>query len=260
MPYINLLCEIKEGVATITINRPKVLNVLNAETMRELDDAFSDLSDNANVRAVIITGAGERAFSAGADVNELAALTSVEAKQFMNRGQAVLDKIENLGKPTLAAINGYAVGGGLELAMACTLRVASQNAKLGQPEINLGIIPGYGGTQRLPRLVGKAKAMEMILTGEMIDAAEAHSLGLVNRVTPAQELMPAATKLMKTILSRGPLAVAYALEAINKGLQMPLAEAIAFEGNLAGVLFNSEDRVEGCRAFLEKRAPEFRGK
>lgn len=260
MPFINLLCEIKEGVATVTINRPKVLNTLNAETVGELEDVFSDLRDNANVRAVIITGAGDRAFSAGADVNELAALTTVETKEFMNRGQAVFHKVENLGKPTLAAINGYAVGGGLELAMACTLRIASEKAKLGQPEIILGIIPGYGGTQRLPRLIGKAKAMEMILTGDAIDAAEAHRLGLVNRVVPPEELIAEAEKLVKTILSRGPLAVAYALEAINKGLDMPLAEAIAFEGSLMSVLFGSEDRVEGCKAFLEKRTPEFKGR
>lgn len=260
MPYINLLCEIKEGIATVTVNRPKALNALNAETVAELDDVFTDLRDDANARAVILIGAGDRAFVSGADIKELSALTTVEAKEYINRGQAVLEKIENLGKPTLAAINGYALGGGLELAMACTLRVASEKARLGQPEVMLGIIPGYGGTQRLPRLVGRAKAMEMILTGDMIDAAEALQLGLVNKVVPPEELIPEAEKLLKTILSRGPLAVAYALEAINKGLDMPLAEAIAFEGNLISVLFSSADRTEGCRAFLEKRNPEFKGK
>jgi len=260
MTYINILCDIRESVASVTINRPKVLNALNAETMAELDDVFTDLRKNANVRGVIVTGAGDRAFVSGADINELMALGTVEAKEYINRGQSVLDKIENLGKPSIAAINGYALGGGLELAMACTLRIASQKAKLGQPEVMLGIIPGYGGTQRLPRLVGKAKAIEMILTGDMIDAIEAHRLGLVNRVVSPEELMPETRKVMKAILARGPLAVAYAMEAINRGLDMPLAEAIAFEGNLISVLFSSEDRTEGCKAFLERRDPEFKGK
>ncbi len=259
MPYTSLLCEIEDGIATVTINRPKALNALNAETVAELGDAISDLRKSPHVRGLILTGGGDRAFVAGADINELAVLTSVEAKNYINRGQGVLSNIENLGKPSVAAINGFALGGGLELAMACTLRIASEKAKLGQPEVTLGIIPGYGGTQRLPRLVGKGKALEMILTGDIIDADEALRLGLVNKVVPHEELMTEAEKLLRTILSRGPLAVRYALEAVNKGLDMSLPEAVAFEGNLISVLFSSDDRTEGCRAFLEKRKPEFKG-
>jgi enoyl-CoA hydratase len=251
----------REGaVAVVTFNRPKVLNALNLATLDELAATMRQLQHDATVRCVIITGAGEKSFVAGADINELAALTPTLGREHARAGQAVFDIIEQLGKPVIAAINGYALGGGCELAMACTLRIAADTARLGQPEINLGIIPGYGGTQRLARLIGTGRALELLLTGEQIGAAEALRLGLVNRVVPPADLMPEAHKLAATIAGKAPVAVRYILEAVRCGMQQPLGDAQAFEATLFGLVASTEDMREGTRAFLEKRAAEFRGK
>lgn len=260
MDYENLIFEKKDGVAIITVNRPKVLNALNWKTMEELGDVFLSVKADADLGAAILTGAGDKAFIAGADIGELAVQTPIPGKEAIEKGQAVLNIIENLPKPAIAAVNGYALGGGCEIAMACHIRIASRNAKFGQPEVKLGIMPGYGGTQRLARLVGKGKAMEIILTGEMIDAEEALSIGLVNKVVESQELLPAAEALARTILKRGPLAVRFAIEAINKGLEMPLEEGLRYEANLMGIIFSTEDKLEGTRAFLEKREPKFKAR
>ena len=260
MNYENIIYEKKEGIAYITINRPQVLNALNAQTIDELRRAFIDIKKDEAVGAVIITGSGDKAFVAGADINELSVQTPASGKEFASGGQHVLTMIENLGKPVIAAINGFALGGGCELAMACTLRIASENCQLGQPEVNLGITPGYGGTQRLPRLVGKGKAMELILTGNRIDAKEAERIGLVNQVVPHNELMDAATALAKKIMSKGPIAIRYAIEAINKGMEMSLQEGIYLEATLFGLLCATEDMKEGTRAFIEKRKPSFKGR
>ncbi|HJT71659.1 MAG TPA: enoyl-CoA hydratase-related protein, partial [Terriglobales bacterium] len=219
-----------------------------------------DLAADRETRVVILTGGGEKAFVAGADINELARNNPVEAKAYTHRGQAVLDLIENLGKPVIACINGFALGGGCEIAMACTMRLASENAKLGQPEVKLGIIPGYGGTQRLPRLVGKGIAMQLLLTGEMITAQEAHRIGLVNEVVPAAELIPSAEAIAQKIIANGPLAVQYTMEAVNKGMETPLAEGLYLEATLFGVACATEDKKEGTTAFLEKRPAQFKGK
>lgn len=260
MSYENLLFEKKEGIAIVTVNRPKVLNALNWKTIEELGEAFGQVKADAEIGAAILTGAGDKAFIAGADIRELTEQTPVTGKANIEKGQAVLNFIENLPKPVIAAVNGYALGGGCETAMACHIRVASKNAKFGQPEVKLGIIPGYAGTQRLPRLVGKGKAMELILTGEMIDADEALRIGLVNKVVESAELMAAAEALARTILKQGPLAVRFAIEAINKGLEMPIEEGIRYEAALLGILFASEDKREGTTAFQEKRAPQFKGR
>jgi enoyl-CoA hydratase len=259
MTYSNILYEKKNHLAYITINRPKVLNALNMDTMEELRAAFTEAKADAQVRVVLLTGSGEKAFVAGADINELARHNPVEAKEYTHRGQSVLDLIENLGKPVICCINGFALGGGCEIALACTLRLASDNAKLGQPEVKLGIIPGYGGSQRLPRLVGKGLANQMLLTGEMITAAEAHRIGLVNEVVPLAELLPRAEAIAQKIISNGPLAVQYTLEAVNKGMEMPLPEALFLEATLFGVACATEDKKEGTTAFLEKRPPNFKG-
>ncbi len=256
----NLLVEVKDRIARVTVSRPEKLNALNRATLGDLDRLFVGFRDDPAVGAVILTGAGQKAFIAGADIGELARQTPVEGREYALYGQGVLSRVETLGKPVLAAINGFALGGGCEMALACTLRIASSTARLGQPEVNLGIIPGYGGTQRLARLVGRGRAQEMILTGEMIDAAEAHRIGLVNRVVPAEELIARTEELARTILSRGPLAIRYALEAIHRGLTMPREEGLAFEATLFGVLCASEDMREGTSAFLEKRKPEFKGR
>ena len=260
MIYENILLEKKDAIAYVTVNRPKVLNALNGATIEELRAAFHELKQDALIRVVILTGAGEKAFVAGADIGELAERDPVSGKEFAHRGQNVFNLIENLRKPVIACINGFALGGGCELALACTLRLASDNARLGQPEVKLGIIPGYGGTQRLPRLVGKGLAMQMVLTGEMITAQEAHRIGLVNEVTSATELIPRAEAIAAKIIANAPLAVQYTLEAVNKGMEMPLANGLFLETALFGVCCATEDKTEGTSAFLEKRAAAFKGK
>jgi enoyl-CoA hydratase/carnithine racemase len=260
MTYENILLEKKNAIAYVTVNRPKVLNALNAATIEELRAAFHELKHDASVRVVLLTGAGEKAFIAGADIGELAKQESISGKEMAHRGQAVLNLIENLGKPVIACINGFALGGGCELALACTMRLASDNAKLGQPEVKLGILPGYGGSQRLPRLVGKGLAMQIVLTGEMISAQEAHRIGLVNEVTTAAELIPRAEAIAAKIIANAPLAVQYTMEAVNKGMEMPLAEGLFLEATLFGVCCATEDKKEGTTAFLEKRAAAFKGK
>jgi enoyl-CoA hydratase len=258
--FDNLLVDRDAAVATITINRPRVLNALNTQTLDELRRAALALRHDPAIRAVIVTGAGEKAFVAGADINELSVQTPIEGRELAIRGQHVFDLVENLGKPVIAAVNGYALGGGCELAMACTIRIASDTATLGQPEINLGLMPGYGGTQRLARLVGRGRALELLLSGDQMSAAEAHRIGLVNRVVPAAELMAEARKWAQALAVKAPIAVRYILEAVNKGLQMPFAEAQAFEATLFGLVSTTEDMREGTRAFLEKRRIEFKGK
>src|SRR5499427_3871088 len=260
MTFSNILFEKKNAIAYVTVNRPKVLNALNMATMEELRAAFHEIKNDARVRVVILTGAGEKAFIAGADIGELARNDAVTAKEYTHRGQSVLNLIENLGKPVIACINGFALGGGCEIAMACTMRLASENAKLGQPEVKLGIIPGYGGTQRLPRLVGKGIAMQLTLTGEMITAQEAHRIGLVNEVVPAGELIARAEAIAAKIIANAPLAVQYAMEAVNHGLDMTLSEGLYLEATLFAVCCATEDKNEGTKAFLEKRQAEFRGK
>lgn len=258
--FENIIYEKRGAIAYVTVNRPKVLNALNMATMAELRAAFTDAKDDAGVRVVLITGSGEKAFIAGADISELAKLSPVEAKEYTHRGQSVLELIENLGKPVIACINGFALGGGCEVAMACTMRLASENAKLGQPEVKLGVIPGYGGTQRLPRLVGKGMAMQLNLTGETIPAQEAHRIGLVNEVVAAAELMPRAEAIAAKIVANAPLAIRYCMEAVNKGMEMRLAEGLFLEATLFAVTCATDDKKEGTTAFLEKRAANFQGK
>ena len=260
MTYENILLEKKNSIAYVTVNRPKVLNALNMATMQELRAAFTDIKDDSSVRVAILTGSGEKAFIAGADIGELSKHNPVSAKEYTHRGQSVLDLIENLGKPVIACINGFALGGGCEIAMACTMRLASENAKLGQPEVKLGLIPGYGGTQRLPRLVGKGVAMQILLSGEMISAQEAHRIGLVNEVTPPPDLIPRAEAIAQKIIANGPLAVQYTMEAVNKGMEMSLAEGLYLEAVLFGVACATEDKTEGTTAFLEKRPAQFKGR
>lgn len=260
MIFENILFEKKNGIGYVTVNRPQALNALTMATMEELRTAFTDIQQDAAVRTAILTGEGEKAFVAGADINELARQDAVSGKAFAVRGQAVLDLIENLGKPVIACINGFALGGGCELALACTMRLASENAKLGQPEVKLGIIPGYGGSQRLPRLVGKGVAMQLVLAGEMISAQEALRVGLVNEVVPAAELMARAEAIAGKIAANAPLAVQYALEAVNKGMDMPLAEGLFLEATLFAVCCATADKKEGTSAFLEKRTAQFQGK
>ncbi len=253
--------ETHEGIRTLTVDRPDKLNALNAAVLEALDARLADAQSEPNLRCLIITGAGEKAFIAGADINELARLTPLAGRDQAWRGQAVLDRLENLPIPSIAAINGYAYGGGLELALACTMRVASENAKMGLPETSLGILPGYGGTQRLARLLGKAKAAELILTAEKgLTAAEAGRLGLVNRVVaPGQALAP-AMDLARAIAKNGPVACRYALEAIRRGIEMPLPEALSYEATLFGLCASTEDMKEGMSAFLEKRPARFTGR
>jgi enoyl-CoA hydratase len=261
MSYANIVFEPSDdGIALVTVNRPQKLNALNAATMGELDDAFRRVEAEPSLRALIVTGAGEKAFVAGADIPELAALDPASTRELSLRGQRIFRRLETMGKPSVAAINGYAMGGGLELAMSCTLRIASPNAKLGQPEVKLGIIPGYGGSQRLPRLVGRGRALELLLTGEPVDAAEAHRIGLVNHVVPQSELIGFARELLAKILRNGPLAVALAMDAVDKGLNAGLEEALPYEASAFGMAAATEDRTEGMRAFLEKRNPDFKGK
>jgi enoyl-CoA hydratase len=260
MTYEYILLEKKNSIAYVTVNRPKVLNALNVATMAELGVTFEEIKSDASIRVAILTGAGEKAFVAGADIGELAKLDADSGKEFARRGQAVFDLIENLGKPVIACINGFALGGGCELALACTMRLASENAKLGQPEVKLGLIPGYGGSQRLARLVGKGRAMQMVLSGETITAQEAYRIGLVNEVTAAAELVPRAEAIAAKIIANAPLAVQYAIEAINKGMEMTLAEGLRLEAELFGACCSTEDKKEGTAAFLEKRAAQFKRK
>ena len=259
-PYENILVDAADGVATITINRPKVLNALNGQTLDELRRAILAVRQDDGVRCVIITGSGEKSFIAGADINELAVQTPTGGREHARSGQHILDLIENLGKPVIAAINGFALGGGCELAMACTIRIAADTARLGQPEINLGIIPGYAGTQRLARLIGRGRALELLLTGDHVTAAEAHRLGLVNRVVAAADLMTEARQLATTLAAKAPVAARYIIDAVNKGLDMGFADAQLFEATLFGLVSSTEDMREGTRAFLEKRKAEFKGK
>jgi enoyl-CoA hydratase/carnithine racemase len=256
----NVLYEKKDAIAYVTLNRPKVLNALSQRTWEDLRAAFEDARDDAAVRGVILTGAGDKAFIAGADISELAHVTSVEAEKSSSYGQEVLNLVENLGKPVIAAINGYALGGGCETAMACTIRIAVENAKFGQPEVTLGLIPGGGGTQRLPRLVGKGRALQLILSGGMINAQEAYRIGLVNEIVPAADLITRAEGILKQIFSNAPLAVKYSLEAVNKGLETSQAEGLSLEASLFGICAGTEDKKEGTQAFLEKRKPQFQGK
>ncbi|PYR59821.1 MAG: hypothetical protein DMF91_13810 [Acidobacteria bacterium] len=260
MAFDNVLLERDGAVAIVTVNRPNVLNALNTQTLDELRRVMLDLKHDDSARAVVLTGAGEKSFVAGADINELAVQTPTGGREHALRGQHVLDVIENLGKPVIAAINGYALGGGCELAMACTLRLAADTAKIGQPEINLGLLPGYAGTQRLSRLVGKGRAMEIILTGAPISAHEAERIGLVNRVVPAADLMTAAKQLASSLAKQAPIAMRYIINAINKGLEMPFAEGCVFEATLFGLVASTDDMREGTRAFLEKRKAEFKGR
>ena len=260
MTFENILLEKKSSVAYVTVNRPKVLNALNMATMEELRSAFHDIKSDAGVRVAILTGAGEKAFIAGADISELAKQDAIAGKEYTHRGQSVLNLIENLGKPVVACINGFALGGGCEIALACTMRLASENAKLGQPEVKLGIIPGYGGSQRLPRLVGKGLAAQLLLTGEMINAQEALRIGLVNEVTTPADLIPRAEAIAQKIIANAPVAVQYTLEAVNKGMEMNLKEGLYLEATLFGLACATEDKKEGTAAFLEKRAAQFKGK
>ena len=256
----NLLYEKKGAIAYVTLNRPKVLNALNQRTWENLRTAVEDARDDAQVRGVILTGAGDKAFIAGADISELAQVTVVEAEKSSSYGQEVLNLIENLGKLVIAVVNGFALGGGCETAMACTIRVASEHAKFGQPEVTLGLIPGGGGTQRLPRLIGKGRALQIILSGEMISAQEAFRIGLVNEVVPAAELTTRAEAILKRIFSNAPVAVKYSLEAVNKGMETSQAEGLSLEASLFGLCAGTEDKKEGTSAFLEKRKPQFQGR
>ena len=253
----NVLYEKKGAIAYVTLNRPKVLNALNQRTWQDLRAAFEEARDDADVHGVILTGAGDKAFVAGADIGELAQVTAVEAERSSTYGQDVLNLVENLGKPVIAAINGFALGGGCETAMACTIRIATDTAKFGQPEVKLGVIPGGGGTQRLPRLVGKGRALQLILSGGMISAQEAYRIGLVNEVVPAAELISRAEEILKQIFSNAPLAVKYSLEAVNKGLETSQAEGLSLEASLFGLCAGTDDKKEGTEACLQKRAAEF---
>jgi len=260
MDYQNILLEVADGVAWLTINRPEKLNALNARTLDELEHAFGHCHQTESVRALILTGAGEKAFVAGADIKELAQMTPLSAKELAYRGQQVLARVENMGKPTIAMINGFALGGGLELALACNLRTASSTARMGLPEVTLGIIPGYGGTQRLSRIAGPAVAREWILTGEQYSAEEAHRVGVVNRLFAPAELRQGTMKLVDSILARGPVAVRFAIEAINRGSNIPQREGEILECDLFGLAASTEDMHEGMAAFLEKRKPAFKGR
>jgi enoyl-CoA hydratase len=260
MPYQTIQLNIKDGIAVVTINRPEKMNALNAAVLRELREAFEGLKADASAAAAIITGAGEKAFVAGADIGELSKLDEGTGKRFAEEGQSVFTLIETMGKPVIAAVNGFALGGGCELALACHLRIASEHARFGQPEVTLGVIPGYGGTQRLARLVGKGRAMEMILTGDAIDAAEAYRIGLANKVVPAAELMATAQTVAKRILSRGLVAVHHALRAVHMTDELSLTQGLALEASLFGDCCSTQDFKEGTQAFLEKRKPTFRGR
>jgi len=256
----NVLYEKKGPVAYVTINRPKVLNALNAKTIFELRSAFEDARDDAEVRGVVFTGAGDKSFAAGADIGEMANDTPLTAEQKTRSGQALTDLIENLGKPVIAAVNGFALGGGCELSMASTIRIASETARFGQPEVKIGVMPGYGGTQRLPRLIGRGRALQLILSGEIIDAKEAYRIGLVNEVVPAASLLSRAEAIVNQIIANAPVGVKYSIEAVNKGLDASVAEGLLLEASLFAICAGTEDKKEGTSAFLAKRAPKFQGR
>jgi enoyl-CoA hydratase len=256
----NVRYEKRDAIAYVTVNRPKVLNALNAATWQDLRTAFEDAQNDPAVRGVILTGAGDKAFIAGADIGDLAQASAIDAERSSRLGQQVLDLVENLGKPVVAAINGFALGGGCETAMACTIRIAVEHARFGQPEVRLGLIPGGGGTQRLPRLVGKGRAHRLILSGGMIGAQEAYRIGLVNEVVPASDLIPHAEAILKEIAANAPIAVKYALDATNKGMEMSQSEGLSLEASYFGLCAGTEDKKEGTLAFLEKRAPHFAGR
>jgi len=256
----NVLYEKKGSIAYVTLNRPEVLNALNTALMAELKTVFEDSRDDSAVRGVILTGAGDKAFAAGADISELLNDTALEAEEKSRHGQAVTSLIENLGKPVIAAVNGFALGGGCELAMACTLRVAAETAKFGQPEVKIGTMPGFGGTQRLPRLIGKGRALQLILSGEIIDAHEAYRLGLVNEIVPNADLIARAEAILQKIIHNAPIGVKFSIEAVNKGLETNLTEGLLIEASMFGVCAGTEDKKEGTLAFLEKRVPQFRGR
>jgi enoyl-CoA hydratase len=258
--FRNLTVEIDERIALLTVNRPQVMNALDFETLGELESAFLELANKEEVAAVILTGAGEKAFVAGADIRELVELGALNGRETSTRGQRVMASIENCPKPVIGAINGYCLGGGCELALACHLRIAAEEARIGLPETKLGLIPGYGATQRLPRLIGVGPALELILSGAMISAAEAHRLGLVNRVVPRADLVQTARDLASKIVANAPLAVRYAMEAVRSGMQMPLPEALSLESTLFGLCCSTADMKEGTRAFLDKKDPQFKGK
>jgi len=259
-PLENVLYAKKGAIAYITINRPKVLNALNTRTWADLRVAFAQAGSDADVRGVILTGAGDKAFIAGADIGEVSSMSATEAERSSSTGQAVLSAVENLGKPVVAAINGFALGGGCETAMACTLRIAAETARFGQPEVKLGLLPGGGGTQRLPRLVGKGRALQLILTGEVITAQEAWRIGLVNEVVPLAKLISRAEEILAQIFSNAPLATRFSLDAVNKGVDTSLAQGQALEAAYFGLCAATEDKKEGTTAFLEKRAPAFHGR
>jgi enoyl-CoA hydratase len=258
--YENILVESRENIAVVALNRPKALNVLNRALLGELDSAIDAIAADPAIRAVILTGSGEKAFAAGADIQELAQLSAVEGEQLALRGQRIFSKLENLGKPVIAAINGFALGGGCELALACTIRIASETAKLGQPEVKLGLIPGYGGSQRMPRLVGKGAALKLLLTGDIITAAEALRIGLVEEVVPLADLLPRAEQIAQAIAAQAPLAIEKCLEAVHSGYDLPLDEALAHEAALFGLCCGTADKAEGTSAFLKKRVPQWQGR
>ena len=260
MEYRNLLYAVEDSVALVTVNRPEKYNALNRGVIGDLEQCVGEIERDASVRVVILTGAGEKAFVAGADISELAVLSPLEARDHAARGQRLFTRIENLSKPVIAAINGFALGGGLELAMACGIRIASENAKLGQPEVKLGIVTGYGGTQRLPRLAGKGAALGMLLTGDPISAQEAYRIGLVEQVVPQAELLSTARQWAARMLANAPISIALTLSAVNAGLEMPLDQAMAFEASQFALSCTTEDMREGTRAFLEKRKAQFKGR
>jgi enoyl-CoA hydratase len=259
MTYHTLLLEIRDGIAFLTINRPDKLNALNDQVVAELHDAVCAVRDDASVRGVILTGAGPKAFVAGADIGDLAKQGVLDGRARSLKGQAVLRDLETMGKPVLAAVNGFALGGGCELAMACHLRIASENARFGQPEVNLGITPGYGGTQRLPRIVGKGNALYLLLTGEHVNAADALRMGLVSKVVPADQLMAEAEKVMRTVIGKGPIALMLTMDAVDRGLETTLEEGLRIEADAFGLVASSHDMKEGLTAFLEKRVARFEG-
>ena len=258
--FENITYEVRESIAYIALNRPKVMNALNRKTIEELNAAFQLAQKDVSVKGIILTGTGDKAFIAGADIAELSEINGDQAGGFSEKGQAVLSLIETLGKPVVAAVNGFALGGGCETAMACTIRIASEQAKFGQPEVKLGIIPGYGGTQRLPRLVGKGRALQLILTGELIGAHEALRIGLVNEVVPAGDLLSRCEAILKQIGANAPLAIRYSIDAVNEGIEMDLSSGLTLEAKYFALAAATEDRKEGTSAFVQKRAPKFQGK
>ncbi len=260
MNYECLLYDVKDRIALVTFNRPKVLNALNPQVIDELDDVCARVESDDSISALILTGSGDKAFVAGADIKHLSTLDPVGGRDFCRRGQMVCNRLAGMSKPVIAAVNGFALGGGCEVAMACHMRVASENAKFGQPEVKLGIIPGYAGTQRLPRLIGLGRALEWLLTANMMDAAEAYRIGLVNRVTSPEELIPTARKIAEDIMKVGPVAARYTLEAARKGLEMSFEDAQNFEATLFGLAVSTDDAKEGLAAFIEKRPAKFKGK